>query len=100
MLKLKIQYFGYLMRRANSLEKTPMLGRIESKRRMGWKRMRWLDSLGDSMDMSLSKLQEIVKDREGWRAAGHGVTKSQTEQAWFCFEVGCMAEVSCVTLGK
>jgi len=70
--------------------------KIEGRRRRGWQRMRWLDNITDSMDMSLSKLQEIVKDREGWRAAGHGVTKSQTEQAWFCFEVGCMAEVSCV----
>ena len=78
-LKLKLQYFGHLMQRADSLEKTPMLGRIESKRRMGWQRMRWLDSLGDSMDMSLSKLREIVKDREAWHTADHGVAKSQTQ---------------------
>ena len=69
MLKLKLQYFGHLMQRANSLEKTLMLGKIEGKRRRGWQRIRWLDSLTDSMDMNLSKLREIVKDREAWRAA-------------------------------
>ena len=78
MLKLKLQYFGHLMQTADSLEKTLMLGKIECKRRRGRQRMRWLNSIIDSMDMNLNKLQEIVKDREAWRAAVHGVTKSQT----------------------
>ena len=76
MLKLKLQFFDYLVQRADSLEKTVMLGKMEGKRRRGWQRMKWLDSITDSMDMNLSKLQEIGKDREAWRAAVYGIVKS------------------------
>ena len=79
MLKLKLQYFGHLMRRVDSLEKTLMLGGIGSRRRRGQQRMKWLDSITDSMDVSLSELQELVIDRESWRAAIHGAAKSRTQ---------------------
>ena len=92
MLKLKLQHFGYLMQRANSFEKTLMFGKIDSRRRKGWQRTRWLDGINDSMDMSLSKLWELAKDREAWHAAVRGITNSWTQLINWTIKFNSQAE--------